>query len=243
VAAGSGTRLGADRPKAFVSLAGRTLLEHAVHRLLQGGRLEVLVVVVPADLVDEARALLERDAGPAAPTLTVVAGGADRADSVRRGLAALPDGVRAVLVHDAARCLVPPELVHRVVVALHRHPAVVPGLPPSDTVKQVDGAGTVVGTPDRSTLSLVQTPQGFARDLLERAHREALLAGAPAASWVATDDAALVERLGEPVHVVPGDPRAVKITTPEDLAYADWLLTHDPDRPLTGPPTSQAQAW
>jgi 2-C-methyl-D-erythritol 4-phosphate cytidylyltransferase len=242
VAAGSGTRLGADRPKAFVSLAGRTLLEHAVRRLAGGGRLAALVAVVPADLVDDARVLLERDAGPAGPALTVVAGGADRADSVRRGLAALPDRVRTVLVHDAARCLVPPELVHRVVVALHSHPAVVPGLPLSDTVKQVDDAGTVVGTPDRSRLRLVQTPQGFARDLLERAHREAQLAGS-AASSAATDDAALVERLGEPVHVVPGDPRAAKVTTPEDLAYVGWLLTHDPLHPPADPSSSQAQAW
>jgi 2-C-methyl-D-erythritol 4-phosphate cytidylyltransferase len=239
VAAGSGTRLGANRPKAFVSLAGRTLLEHAAGRVIDGGRLGALVAVVPADLLDDARTLLERVAGPAGPVVTVVAGGADRADSVRRGLAALPDRARTVLVHDAARCLVPPELVHRVVVALGSHPAVVPGLPPADTVKQVDGTGTVVGTPDRSTLRLVQTPQGFARDLLERAHRSA----GPAASSAATDDAALVERLGEPVHVVPGDPRAMKITTPEDLAYAGWLLTHESHRPPTDAPPGQAQAW
>jgi 2-C-methyl-D-erythritol 4-phosphate cytidylyltransferase len=214
-----------------VPLAGRTLLEHAVSRLVAGGRLGAVVAVVPAELVDSARTLLKSAAGPTAPEVVVVAGGASRADSVRRGLAALPDRVRLVLVHDAARCLVPPELVHRVVVALHSHKAVVPGLPLSDTVKQVDSAGTVVGTPDRSALRLVQTPQGFDRELLERAHREA----GPAASAGATDDAALVERLGEPVHVIPGNPGAGKITTPGDLEYADWLLRHGPARPPTKP--------
>jgi 2-C-methyl-D-erythritol 4-phosphate cytidylyltransferase len=227
-----------------VSLAGRTLLEHAVRRLVDGGRLGAVVAVVPADLVDSARPLLESAVGPTAPELDVVAGGASRADSVRRGLAALPDRVRLVLVHDAARCLVPPELVHRVVVALHSHRAVIPGLPPSDTVKEVDPAGTVVGTPDRSALRLVQTPQGFHRDLLERAHREA----GPAAASGATDDAALVERLGEPVHVIPGDPSALKITTPGDLEYAGWVLTQAAGRPPARrlppaiPPSHPAQA-
>jgi len=227
-----------------VSLAGRTLLEHSVRRLVDGGRLGAIVAVVPADLADSARPLLESAVGPTAPEVAVVAGGASRADSVRRGLAALPGRVRLVLVHDAARCLVPPELVHRVVVALHSHRAVVPGLPLSDTVKQVDPAGTVVGTPDRSALRLVQTPQGFDRDLLERAHREA---GPAAASAGATDDAALVERLGEPVQVIPGDPGAVKITTPGDLEYANWLLTQAAGRPLARrlppviPPSHPAQ--
>jgi 2-C-methyl-D-erythritol 4-phosphate cytidylyltransferase len=210
-----------------VSLAGRTLLEHSVRRLVDGGRLGALVAVVPADLVNSARPLVKSAVGPTAAEVAVVPGGATRADSVRRGLAALPDRVRLVLVHDAARCLVPPELVHRVVVALHSHRAVVPGLPLADTVKQVDSAGTVVGTPNRSALRLVQTPQGFHRDLLERAHREA----GPAAASGVTDDAALVERLGEPVHVIPGDPGAMKITTAGDLDYAGWLLTQTAGRP------------
>jgi len=216
VAAGSGTRLGAARPKAFVSLGGHTLLEHAVRRVLDSGVVGCVVAVVPADLVRPAGELL-------GPGVLVVAGGEDRTASVRRGLLALPASVRAVLVHDAARCLVPPELVRRVVDALDRHGAVVPGLPLADTVKQVDDRGAVVRTPDRAGLRLVQTPQGFGRDLLERAHRSA--AGSQAGSpSVATDDAALVERLGEPVQVVPGDARALKVTTPEDLAYAGWLL-------------------
>src|SRR5205823_707637 len=147
--------------------------------------------------------------------------GPDRTSSVRHGLAALPDRVGRVLVHDAARCLVPGDLVRRVAEAVPTWGAVVPGLPLADTVKQVDAAGTVVATPDRAWLRAVQTPQGFDRDLLERAHRTQQRAGSPSE---ATDDAALVERLGEPVHVVPGDPRALKITTADDLALAAWLL-------------------
>jgi 2-C-methyl-D-erythritol 4-phosphate cytidylyltransferase len=228
VAAGSGTRLGADRPKAFVPLAGSTLLEHAISRLLASRCLSSLAVVVPAAHVDHARLLLHQapEAGPAAAAgvrqcgLVVVAGGPDRTTSVRLGLVALPTEVTTVLVHDAARCLVPPDLVRRVVAALGSRGAVVPGLPLADTVKQVDDAGNVVHTPDRSALRVVQTPQGFARELLERAH-DAVDPLQPGA----TDDAGLVERLGRPVAVVPGSPWALKITTQEDLRYAEWLLT------------------
>ena len=180
--------------------------------MLDSGAVGPVVAVVPAALVAQARALL-------GPDVLVVAGAANRTASVGCGLAVLPDGVRSVLVHDAARCLVPPELVRRVVDALDRHRAVVPGLPLADTVKQVDDRGAVVRTPDRAALRLVQTPQGFARDLLERAHRSPA-----AATGAATDDAGLVELLGEPVHVVLGDPRALKVTTSDDLALAGWLL-------------------
>ena len=217
VAAGSGTRLGAAQPKAFVSLAGRPLLQHAVRRVLDSGVVGFVVAVVPADLVQFAGELLGSD-------VLVVPGGADRSASVRCGLAALPAAVDTVLVHDAARCLAPPDLVRRIVDALDQHPAVVPGLPLADTVKQVDDEGAVVRTPDRARLRLVQTPQGFARDLLERAHRSAAGSDDAAAASLATDDAGLVELLGERVQVVPGDPRALKVTTPDDLAHAGWLL-------------------
>ena len=128
VAAGQGTRLAAGRPKAFVELAGTTLLEHAVSRVLDAG-VHHVVAVVPADLVASTRELL---AGRAA----VVAGGAERQDSVGLGLSALPDSAEVVLVHDAARCLAPPSLVAAVVRAVRDgHPAVVPGRPVVDTLK------------------------------------------------------------------------------------------------------------
>lgn len=213
VAAGEGARLAAGRPKAFVELGGTTLLEHAVSRVLDAGVPHV-VAVVPAALVDVGERLL---AGRA----SVVAGGGERQDSVALGLAALPPGVTLVLVHDAARCLAPPALVVSVVDAVRAgHPAVVPGLAVVDTLKEVDAGGTVVGTVDRTPLRAVQTPQGFRRDVLERAHA----AASGPSSGPVTDDAALVERLGELVHVVPGDPMALKITTATDLALAQlWL--------------------
>lgn len=211
VAAGAGSRLAAGQPKAFVELAGVTLLEHAVSRVRAGGVAEV-VAVVPAGLVDEAVRLLDGRA-------EVVAGGAARRESVAAGLAVLPMRCDVVLVHDAARCLAPPSLVAAVAAAVASGAvAVVPGLALADTVKEVDDDGLVVGTLDRAALRVVQTPQGFAREVLERAHTQI------SADGPATDDATLVERLGLPVRVVPGDPRAFKVTTPDDLARAEWLL-------------------
>ncbi|GAB3689854.1 2-C-methyl-D-erythritol 4-phosphate cytidylyltransferase [Angustibacter aerolatus] len=192
-----------------------TLLEHAVARVRTSGAVGHVVAVVPDELHARAVELL--------PGTTVVTGGADRSASVAAGLQALPDRCAVVLVHDAARCLAPPELVAQVVEATRRLGAVVPGLPLVDTVKRVDAAGRVLDTPDRAGLRAVQTPQGFDRALLERAHE------AGRGSSV-TDDAGLVERLGEPVHVVPGHPLALKITTADDLGRAAQLLA-DADAP------------
>lgn len=210
VAAGQGTRLAAGRPKAFVELGRLTLLEHAAMRVRAAG-VQQVVAVVPCELVEHARGLL--------PGMVVVAGGAERHDSVAAGLAVLPEHVRVVLVHDAARCLAPPALVAAVIAAVRSgHLAVVPGLAVVDTIKQVDDGGVVVATVDRSVLRAVQTPQGFDRSLLERAH------AAVGVSDGATDDAGLVERLGEQVSVIAGDRLAIKVTTADDLAYAGWLL-------------------
>lgn len=212
VAAGSGVRLGAAEPKAFVELAGHPLVEHAVRRLLASGVVDVVVAVVPPGWVTRAQELL--------PQARVVAGGSSRVASVAAGLLALAgdDDVDVVLVHDAARCLAPPALVATVVAAVRAgHPAVVPGLPVADTVKQVDAVGRVTRTVDRSTLRTVQTPQGFARAVLEQAH-------AHPHDVEHTDDAGMAEACGTPVLVVPGDLLALKITTPADLAYAARLL-------------------
>lgn len=144
-----------------------------------------------------------------------VNGGTERTDSVRAALDAVT-GADIVLVHDAARCLTPSAVTRAVVAAVRAgHRAVVPVLPVTDTVKQVDASGTVVATVDRSDLRVVQTPQGFDAELLRRAHA--------ASSGPATDDAGLVERLGEKVSTVPGHPHAFKITTPFDLAVAEAL--------------------
>lgn len=203
-AAGSGTRLGEPVPKAFVDVCGRTIIERCVDNIPESLDASI-VVVVPADLVDRARELL--------PDVTIVPGGAHRSESVRAGIAAA-DAADILLVHDAARPLTPAHVFTRVVEAVAAgHPAVVPGLPVADTLKQVvvsdDGLERVERTVDREPLRAVQTPQGFTREALLRAHADD--------SGLATDDAGLAERCGIDVHVVPGDPLAMKITTPWDL--------------------------
>lgn len=214
-AAGSGERLAAGIPKAFCELDGRTLLGRAVAGLLESGVVDHVVAAVPADRIDQAKRALGVLGGKA----TVVAGGADRTESVSLALAALPGNPDFVLVHDAARALTPPALVGRVVDALRAgHGAVVPALPPSDTIKAVDANGAVLGTPERAGLRAVQTPQGFATELLLRAY----WASRGAAGF--TDDASLVERLGGQVQVVDGDPLAFKITTRLDLLLAQAIV-------------------
>lgn len=173
------------------------------------------MAAVPADRIDQAKRAL----GVLGEKATVVAGGADRTESVSLALAALPGNPDFVLVHDAARALTPPALVGRVVDALRAgHGAVVPALPPSDTIKAVDANGAVLGTPERAGLRAVQTPQGFATELLLSAYR----ASRGAAGF--TDDASLVERLGGQVQVVDGDPLAFKITTRLDLLLAQAIV-------------------
>jgi 2-C-methyl-D-erythritol 4-phosphate cytidylyltransferase len=194
------------------------ILVHAVRAMAAARAVQVIVVVAPPDGIDEVKALLDAHGLPEATTVTVVSGGGERQDSVRLGLAALPDDVDVVLVHDAARPLVPVETVEGVVEAVRSGaPAVVPGLPLADTVKSVDPAtGAVTGTPQRALLRAVQTPQGFERTVLAQAHATV--------TEDVTDDAGMVERLGVPVLVVPGHEEAFKVTRPLDLVLAEAVL-------------------
>lgn len=213
-AAGHGERLGAAMPKALVPLAGRPLLCHALGALLGSDVVDTAVVAAPAAHLDDFRAAV---AGFADRTC-VVPGGWDRTRSVGLALAAAGPGAEVLLVHDAARCLVPVELIRLVVAAVRAGAgAVVPVLPVADTVKQIDDAGFATTTVDRSILRVVQTPQGFTAELLRRAY--------DGVTGSATDDAGLAERLGEPVQTVPGHPLAFKITTPFDLTVAEALLS------------------
>lgn len=210
-AAGRGERLGPGVPKALRTLAGEPLLVHAVRALRAAASVGPVVVAAPPGEQAAVAAVLD------GLDVVVVAGGPDRQASVRLALAALPPDVDQVLVHDAARCLVPPTVVEAVVAALRAGAvAVVPVLPVHDTVKQVDAAGTVVRTVPRADLRAVQTPQGFDRAVLERAHRDG-----PAG---ATDDASLVEAMGLPVTTVAGAEEAFKVTRPLDLLLADAVL-------------------
>jgi 2-C-methyl-D-erythritol 4-phosphate cytidylyltransferase len=209
-AAGSGQRLAAGAPKAFVDLGGRPMLAHALTGLRESGVVDSVVICVPSDRVAEAKVAFGAQA-------VIVAGGADRSESVRAGLAAAGDA-EFVLVHDAARALTPPALIVRVVRALQDgHAAVVPALPLTDTIKAVDANGAVLGTPERAGLRAVQTPQGFRADVLRRAYERA-------AGGQFTDDASMVEHIGGQVQTVDGDPLAFKITTPNDLLLAEALL-------------------
>jgi len=210
VAAGSGVRLGGEVPKAVRPLAGRPLVSWSVAALAAGGVTEVVVVVGDGlqDVFAEALA-------DAPIPWRLVVGGVTRQESVARGIAALPEG-EVVLVHDAARPLVPAEVVRGVVEAVRSGaPAVIPVVPMSDTIRQVGDAGSVVV--DRSGLRAVQTPQGFARDVLVSAH-------AAAAGSDYTDDAAVCEASGYEVVLVPGSREALKITEPYDLAVAEAIV-------------------
>lgn len=211
-AAGSGVRLGPGDPKALRSLGGRSLLLHAVQRLRAAALVDAVIVAVPAGCEGQVAAELS-----VVPAVVTVTGGATRQDSVRAALRALTADVDVVLVHDAARPLAPVALIEAVTAAVLRGaPAVVPGVPVDDTVKRVGPTGLVLDTPPRETLRAIQTPQGFQRGVLERAHAQQ--------SAAVTDDAGLVELLGEPVLVIPGDADAFKITRPDDLVRAEALL-------------------
>jgi 2-C-methyl-D-erythritol 4-phosphate cytidylyltransferase len=186
------------------------MLRLAVDGLLASGAVESVVVAVPEELVDAAEKLLPDG-------VVVVAGGSERVDSVRAGIAAAPDA-GYYLVHDAARALTPADMIRRVVAELRAgRAAVVPAIPVADTIKVVDLLGYVAETPDRSELRAIQTPQGFDADLLRRAY-------SADAELPVTDDAGLVEALGVRVRTIPGDPMAFKITTPLDLTLARGLV-------------------
>jgi 2-C-methyl-D-erythritol 4-phosphate cytidylyltransferase len=193
------------------------MLVRSVRTLARARLVDVVVVAAPPADVAAVRAMLADHEVPA--DVCVVAGGATRQESVRLAVAALPAEVEVVLVHDAARPLVPVELVDAVAAAVRDGAdAVVPVLPVVETIKEVDGSCVVRLTLDRSALRAVQTPQGFRRTVLEEAH-------AAAVGEDATDDAGLVERLGRPVRVVAGAEEAFKVTRPIDLVLAEALVS------------------
>ncbi|TDO39897.1 2-C-methyl-D-erythritol 4-phosphate cytidylyltransferase [Paractinoplanes brasiliensis] len=213
-AAGAGLRLGPGGPKALRPLAGEPLLVHAVRRVAASPSVRLIVVAAPAAEVEAVRALLT----PVAP-VTVVAGGAERQESVALALAAVPPEIGIVLVHDAARALTPPAVIEAVAAAVRAgRPAVIPVLPVVDTIKEVTADEVVLGTVDRAVLRSVQTPQGFQHSVLAAAHA--------AAADPLTDDAGLVEKAGIEVACVPGSELAMKITRPLDLILAEALLAH-----------------
>lgn len=222
-AAGRGVRLGPGAPKALRTLNGTPMLVHAVRAMAASRAVSLVVVVAPPEGLAEVKSLLDAHALPERTDFLVVPGGDSRQESVKLGLDALPPGIDIVLVHDAARPLVPVDTVDTVIEAVREGAvAVVPALPLADTVKQVEPAAVpgepepVLVTPDRSRLRAVQTPQGFDRDTLLRAHETV--------TDNVTDDAGMVEQLGLKVMVVPGHEEAFKVTRPLDLVLAEAVL-------------------
>ncbi|MBN1825189.1 MAG: 2-C-methyl-D-erythritol 4-phosphate cytidylyltransferase [Candidatus Eisenbacteria bacterium] len=213
-AAGAGRRFGAGAPKSFRELAGRTILARTLDALAAAPSIGGLVVAAPPDRLDEVRRLVP----DGAPLLAVVAGGEERFDSVRNALAAVPEGTAIVVVHDAARPLVTARETEEAIEAARRYGAALTVSAPVETVKRIDG-DRVTATLDRDLIRLAQTPQAFRADLLRRAFRTAEEDGVKG-----TDEASLVERLGEPVVPVEADRWNRKITVEEDLRLAEWVL-------------------
>lgn len=215
VAAGSGSRVGGGELKQFRWVGGKPMLLHSVQTFHQRADVAMVVCVLPKAFVgDPPPWLFQCDTD----RLLISVGGRERTESVASGLEDLPDEVKIVLVHDAARPFVSPAMVDRVIAEARAGRGAVAALPVVDTLKEVDEQGNVVRTIERARLWRAQTPQGFPRDLIEQAHARARREGV-----TATDDAALFERLGLPVTVVRGSERAMKITDEADFARAEAL--------------------
>ncbi len=220
VAAGSGTRTGSEELKQFRWVAGKPMLLHSVQRFMERPDVALVVAVLPRNYAgDPPPWLFQCDLD----RLLVSVGGRERGDSVLSGLQDLPLEVKTVLIHDAARPLADSATIERVVAEARRGRGAVAALPVADTLKEIDDEGRVVRTVDRARLWRAQTPQGFPRDMIERAY-----ADAKRQNVSATDDAALCERLGLEVVVVQGSELAMKVTVEEDFARLEALSTTVP---------------
>ena len=216
VAAGSSTRTPGNELKQFRWVAGKPMLLHSLQSFMARDDVVSVVCVLPREYVaDPPPWIFQCDID----RLLISVGGRTRTESVQHGLEDLPNEAQVTLVHDAARPLLEDTMIDRVVAKAREGVCAVPGLPVVDTIKEVDGDGRVLRTVDRARLWRVQTPQGFPRASIERAHREAR-----AANVTATDDAALCERIGLRVVMVPGSERALKVTDEGDFARVEALL-------------------
>lgn len=215
VAAGSSSRMGDGELKQFKWVAGKPMLLHSLQLFQSRADVGMVVCVVPRRYAgDPPPWIFQSDA----ERLLLSVGGRTRAESVRNGIADLPASCGIVLVHDAARPLVPMAVIDRVVDAVRGGSSAIAALPVVDTLKEVDDAGRIVRTVPRASLWRAQTPQGFPRDVIVRAHRAAVDNGLEG-----TDDAALVEAIGESVVVVRGSERAMKVTEPQDFTRAEAM--------------------
>lgn len=218
VAAGQGVRMGSDRRKQYLHLAGRPILAHTIEAFCAVSQVDFILLAVPAEEIDFCRNQIISPLG-ATKDIRLVPGGDRRQDSVRNGLEALGADASIVLIHDGVRPLVHPALIIACIQGARKWGACIPAVEVTDTLKQADAAGTIVRTVPRGALYAAQTPQAFQTERILQAHRRAAQEG-----WQATDDASLAERMGMTVHIIPGSRSNIKITLPEDLQWANMLL-------------------
>jgi 2-C-methyl-D-erythritol 4-phosphate cytidylyltransferase len=216
-AAGSGRRMGSQRNKLLLTLLGKPLLSWTLAAAEASQQISWIGIMGQPEDFPDFQAII-RDLSPKKP-IELIQGGATRQESVYNGLQALPTDADRVLIHDGARCLATPELFDRSADALLGCPGLIVAIPVADTIKVVDERQIVRYTPERSYLWAAQTPQGFEVKLLKQCHEEGRQKG-----WEVTDDAALFEKCGLPVRIVEGEETNLKVTTPVDLALAEFIL-------------------
>jgi 2-C-methyl-D-erythritol 4-phosphate cytidylyltransferase len=219
-AAGLGTRLGSAKAKQFMDLCGKPMLAVTLEHFQKCDLVDRIVVVVPESDVEYCRyEIVERYS--LSKIVKVIVGGQMRQDSVRKGIEAIENSCRWIVIHDGVRPLVTEGLIAKVINAAKEFRAVITGLPVKDTVKEVDERGRVAKSLDRRHVWTIQTPQIFRYEDIHLAHQNALKHG-----WVgATDDAHLVEKLGIPIEVIEGEETNIKVTTPKDLEFARLLIS------------------
>ncbi|WYM00112.1 MAG: 2-C-methyl-D-erythritol 4-phosphate cytidylyltransferase [Gloeotrichia echinulata CP02] len=217
-AAGIGRRMGSDRNKLLLSVRSQPIIAWTLKAAAAANSISWIgIISQPTDWEDFK--LIIADLNLTKP-VEFILGGATRQESVYNGLQALPTEAEQVLIHDGARCLATPDLFNSCAEAIRHCPGLIAAVPVKDTIKVVDSNGIIQSTPDRRQLWAAQTPQGFDVKLLKQCHAEGVRQG-----WEVTDDAALFEKCGIPVQIVPGEETNLKVTTPQDLALAKFILT------------------
>ncbi|MBD2694555.1 2-C-methyl-D-erythritol 4-phosphate cytidylyltransferase [Anabaena catenula] len=217
--AGTGKRMGADRNKLLLHLRSQPIIAWTMLAAEAASSISWIGIISQPHDWEDLKAIMA-DLKLTKP-IKLIAGGSTRQESVYNGLQALPADAKQVLIHDGARCLATPDLLNACAEAIRHCPGLIAAVPVKDTIKVVDESGIIQSTPERSQLWAAQTPQGFDVDLLKQCHAEGVRQG-----WEVTDDAALFEKCGIEVHIVPGEETNLKVTTPQDLAIAEFILSN-----------------
>ena len=218
-AVGSGKRMGADRNKLLLQVRSKPLIAWTLLAAEAASSISWIGIVSQPPDWDDFKAIIADL--KLKKTIELIPGGSTRQESVYNGLQALPNNAAQVLIHDGARCLATPNLFNACSEAILNCPGLIAAVPVKDTIKVVDENGIIKSTPERKQLWAAQTPQGFDVKLLKQCHAECVRQG-----WEVTDDAALFEKCGMEVRIVPGEETNLKITTPQDLAIAEFILSY-----------------